>query len=1629
MTPKSQYAKALLALVALTLFVSGCTKKRDATLSESEEETIFAISEFGELNLENNSQKVQTDERLTELSLGEASKATAEKGMVAVTDVEVPKRLQFMFKGLQITGQANRSYPVVFSVDKKYVTAYKVVADASELSILEKELAVSKSEVQLQKQLQKTSDNKKVKTLLASLKEARAQKQAQKQALLVPIFKYTVKDFGTLNRAKNALGETTSSLRLKASEWADATHIMISNTSTDRLAVGVDPAKRGSDLDRTFVMNNINNKIMTAQTLEEQFQISLNLDKNAKVRTLLDVDALHIFEIGQLGKTVLTDSQLQQLKLGSNKSNIRQCPADIVQVLPKEEQTNCIMILRFDVPVTYVRPELPIADQDGNQAAEVDFRETTAGKNVGLVQIAANVEPRKVESNNEMDPRSTIRIADIKDKEFFFKRTLEDAPVTTPFPPGMAGQLTIVKFELQESRLVIRKADKLIEFKTGSNDTDYEEVMNIPVKYFKHDTKNSDGSDYALVRMVPASRNDAEFVELDWTNNSLNSDYSPFAAVHDSCFRSVSDVQTSDVDMRLDKGILNFSQAYSTGLVGACISESAMPINDYNGVAGYQTTARIKERISFKLVDPATNVAFAPQVPFRAQNELGYGVWTIGKMNPTDAGLTGREGQETNYSVVHDLRNGKKIVYTVTGLESTVNLDPAIRELYKETAREVVDAWDFAYKQAFAGIGSKREGRYVEIQFAGENGIEAKVGDLDKNIIHFENKFNNNHGVLGVSQVGYNPRSGIVVADSLIIYAGNLQQFVASSQRNLKISQQWADMKKSFRDQALKMAADQAKKAEQQGAQAIATQEQKAQAAAQFTKGLAGLLQGSKTAGKAFLNARNMGLASADVKSAVKQMQSLGASTFKYSSPQAESAWIDRVLRKLAENKSMDEQELQGLVAAEMLAAKEGKLTSAQRLDLQRSVQLGKIRAKLNAQFKNAPGCMLTSRDSIARSFANKTFKEALKEELFFDLGHEMGHSQGLTHNFIASFDKANFGNPDGSESKRNYSSIMDYIEPGKFQWDGIGSYDIHALRASHLGLLEVSPAFKAALEKQGTAAKVLTAGKFISVNTIKSNFAKEGWNNFNSRQVSQYLKPYKYCTDIHVGYEPQCQRFDFGTSATEIVENLIQDYEENYVTNYHSWDRNNFGVASAGRAIGASVNIMFSMRQFMDEMFYKLVLRTAQSQEEINDFVNASVKAYVFYNQVIKTPDASAAFKDGSRFQAVPYQYQEVNEKGEPTGKVINDVEIVEKKAIQDLAINEHRIDTVGIEYDKVMAMNFLTMKGYPDYKYYSQSILFSFLDFEKYILGMTPERSLFVNTLTAMMLDELQPTFTNANATLQPIEGLKATITPSMRMYAGVYGILNLEASTLRDKDNFANFFKVGSSVGRAPTDRVVLSQLGVSDKSKTRLSFWALDNAISSGSILEVAAAKNFFLQNAEVIEPLLQKLIAAQIQDQFSGGKNAEGLAKAKAELTAKLNEMNKEGKVVSAEMAKANAAFTIEGQVEGIMALNKLVIVTSLEKQQGKEDADAKLEKLKEMADTYAQALPLHALNQKTLKPVITASGKALAEQLKKPELEAWGETAANLVDGTQLEVSYGIIMKNVEFLSKLTLMTNPEYNR
>lgn len=1630
----------LLYALPAVLSVTACTKKRDATFSETEAEQVFAISDFGNIEQDKAEFSLKTSSRVLENDGVSQFKAYSEKGLVEVESAKVPERLRFMFDGLEVTGQKESEMPIVFTVDRRHVTAWKEVTGLDELSTLEKQYAKSRQEVVLSQKIQKTRSAAEREKLASEIKKLTLSKGQNTTAkYLVPIFKYEVIGKGIVQRVKNDLKEETSNLQLKETDWDQATHIKLSPRKDSLNPVGLDVSDK-QQLDRTFSVKSINGKVMRMEELRTNFKVKADLRDDAVVMTSVDDDGLNIFEITE--KSKLSETELQLLKTGSARGRIEECSADLRTKLGKSPTDDCVTIYRFVVPVAFVRVQLPPADRFGSEGAVARIETVPYTDSVGLVHIPEMAEPRRVTADEVYDSSTVLRVADIKNAEFFFRRTLADAPVSTTFMPGEASELLIVKFDLEDQRLVVRRADKIIEFKTGSNDNDIEDLMTIPVRYLRREVADSRGTPYAFPRWVKTNKENAEYIAMSWTDNMLPATHSPVAYYGGGgCLAGVADQVVSNVDMRMNEGVLNFTFSYKAALAPteACVGIYSAA-NDYNpGGLPAQLTARLQERISFLKKDTTKHQnhqdqSFVPSVPFPAQNMMGYGVWTIGKFDPTkEGGSYSREGQQLDIPVVQDFRNGRKLVYTVTNLPTD---DLKRRELYKETIKEIIQAWNDAYSKAFKGVkGFERNGNYIEVQFEGDAGVTGHLGDLDKNIIHFENKINDNHGVLGVSQVGFNNRSGIVVADSLIIYAGNLSKFVEGARRGLKNLNQYQEEVISLEKEAVaQLEKTEAAKVAPAGAASDA--QEGAAKLAKFTKSLKSSLakiEGEKRQVKSVdINSslRRVNIVKSQVAKIVADRKALGGiGAFKFAPANMETAWVEKALRRSIEKADTGMLDVEGILAEEMLNSMGNKMSEHNRNVLKNRVAAMKVRDQIRAKIAKQNGCVLefSGRESLNFSYAGADFNQALKRALYFDLGHEMGHSQGLTHNFIASYDKANWKKDSSGNTITNYSSIMDYIEPANLQWGGIGEYDSHALRAAHTGLIEINQDSEALATVKSKFAN-LVDGKYVHVEEVKK--LKNSWINLTKYDVMGLLKPYKYCTDIHVGYEPTCQRFDVGGSAEEIVDNLIADYKENHVAAYHAWDRLNFDLRSKSYAVGSTMRTMISLRQYFDELMYTLAVNRDKPQDEIQDYFKASLKAYLFLTSVVYTPDQTAGVREDFPFQL------DVAANKDQSGKVTPIV--FERKSLADQAMSPDRLSTIGIENDKVLAIQLLTLKGLPYFKYWNSNVEFSFLDFEKYFLGMdTPDKSIAVNTLMSILANEQRPMILSKEGGFVPVQG-ENTISPTMRAYAAINSVLGLEANALRDKDNFANLFKVGTTIGKGPEDRLSLSQLGVKSTSAAKVMFWALDNAAVAQGLLEGAAELNNFLQVSDKLSPIMQQMSAAQLQisliESLKGNKATEADKKMIADSKAKLKTATdtlvaeiKAAKLISDELAAQNPQLSAEGQAQLINEVNKQIITGALTALLVPASAEDVITDLKGQLQEIGKTLPLVDFAQEATSTVVANFAKQF--EGKKTPLADIGQVVGQIASGGQTEFKYGLQMKNIEFLSKLTMMTNPEYAR
>lgn len=196
--------------------------------------------------------------------------------------------------------------------------------------------------------------------------------------------------------------------------------------------------------------------------------------------------------------------------------------------------------------------------------------------------------------------------------------------------------------------------------------------------------------------------------------------------------------------------------------------------------------------------------------------------------------------------------------------------------------------------------------------------------------------------------------------------------------------------------------------------------------------------------------------------------------------------------------------------------------------------------------------------------------REEIKAEVdrrvfYMLLLHEMGHALGLRHNFLGSVDKDHFhpeydrllaevkaGRAKAEELEPyKFSSVMDYVADF-FEWHGgTSKYDLAAIRY--------------------------------------------GYNRSINREADPIStppgqKPYLFCSDEEVGENILCNRWDKGTTVTEIVQNRIHAYERSYLKRHFRRDRARFD-RSAGGYVGWTLEGTFlPIRQVMDEYLYQLI-------------------------------------------------------------------------------------------------------------------------------------------------------------------------------------------------------------------------------------------------------------------------------------------------------------------------------------------------------------------------------------------------------------------------------------------------------
>lgn len=1495
---KKQTLTLLPLLLAMAL-ISGCTKSRKAELPESEKSSVFAISEFGDVS----------DSSQFSASLKNASAEAAENSNYRAldtnspyrlqgSDTTVPARMRFMFDNLQLASGAMASFKITFAVDKDHVTAYKIADDISALSPLEKAISSTTKEIQLLARNGKKSGRAASQAFDAERRAAVIEKEEIKSgqrngSLLVPLFKYRIESYGTLNRVKNELKEETSRLELTRTDWAAATHIQLSPHTDEREVIGLN-TDQSRQLEQLYSEDRIDNQTMTAAELQQRFSVGLRfLDPNTQIFTRLDADVLHVYEV--TNRSNLNERQLRLLDNGAGNQEVISCGDSSIAHAIRNPPAGCVLVLKADIPVTYKNARLTETG-DGSTGSRIEFDDVDRSRSVGLVEIRQNTAARQVDVSGTLDPDSSIKISDIQG-EFFYRRTFESASNMFLGRTGTSGDMAIVRFELEDNRIVVRNQQSLISY-TGQGPKDREELMSLPVKYVRMVTTNANGGRLTVPTAEQTTKDRAEYAIIDWTQNTVPDATSPLAFyAGGSCFAATSSLRVTDADMRLaTDGVLNYSLSGSYTVRPDLSCVAVKDVNSAYWGGSYQFNFNVTERISFlKHRKPEADRQFAQNISSMAQAAFNFGVFTLADRVTGNGTLGNRDGSEKYMPIIHDFRAGKKLVYHVGGLNNPAVTSPERRELIIAATRQVVAEWNKTLRYAFRGTSLQRSGDYVEI-IIDEGSNTGHLGDLDRNYIWFQ-ELSAENGLLGVAQPAANPRSGTIQAANVIVYSGNTFDQTEALLKTMAVSRAY---EKALEDEKNRLKEEAAASGQTATAEASESSAASTNATVQAVQAQTAELRAATEN-----TVRAMQLDHEQIRLALKGIKkshdtgtlrlALNRQMLRNSVKPAKVDYAvnsQTFLKKLADiasSKQASNNPYEFELEVNKAFIQHGNLDEATKTVLTRRSEMLDAAIKFDRNTRNRPGCYRFSRNDINDAALTldadpqKNLMLNFKKAIMSTLSHELGHAFGLLHNFKASTDRANyeFSEDSASPTGRNYSSIMDYIADIDMHYAGPGPYDAHAVRAAYTGMVEVS---EAALENEhfSKVVRSVPANRLVSTMDLAKTLARK--QNLPAEQASfvhltkdslnslGLLKYYEQCDDTQLYSSALCKQFDSGGSAAEIVNNLIQDYNRGYVNRNYVYDKIVFGIPQKIQIINRNIALFQNIRSFLDETVLSIINGTGRTEDESNavvqDQFTAAVAGYRFFHELLRTPDAPGMSmmpernEDGSlgrneRLIAVPYTYKDAEDKD------VADIKLIEARSVSDVELTRSRLDTVGIAYDKVFAMMFLLQSTAAQTDDDTRNSAISYINFEQWFLGVTdPTESLTMNTILDVMTNQLTAGFFTPRGQFLDL-GAKVAVSRDMIEQTAIGTVIGLHESKWQAFDAFAEMFKISrASVASAPQDRFNVVRAGQDRSLSDTRVYFASQNALGASVLVNSAARNEFFMSNRT---PLFQSLIAVYQAD--------------------------------------------------------------------------------------------------------------------------------------------------------------------
>jgi hypothetical protein len=301
------------------------------------------------------------------------------------------------------------------------------------------------------------------------------------------------------------------------------------------------------------------------------------------------------------------------------------------------------------------------------------------------------------------------------------------------------------------------------------------------------------------------------------------------------------------------------------------------------------------------------------------------------------------------------------------------------------------------------------------------------------------------------------------------------------------------------------------------------------------------------------------------------------------------------------------------------------------------------------------------------------------------------------------------------------YSSIMDYGAMYYSDWQGLGSYDRAAMRFIYADLVDrvecngrTPEACRAQLaDGSREHVKWYRGGELCSSNGDCPH-AGDGqscrqdaelgvgvcsnWDD-DERVAARFNPRQMFCSDDRVGDQPFCNRFDEGESSEEIVRNMIDQYERNFIFNNFRRYRADFDISSYFSRIQSRYFSVIGdqMQALLYKYFYEPGFRSNEGPGGFTDMFRATVVGFDFLGNVLMKPESGSY--QLNEFTGM-YEHQDRNLTDSTNADVVN-IPLGLGKPVYSSYERGYfgeidRLSYVGVFYDKIAALSTLTTRDW---------------------------------------------------------------------------------------------------------------------------------------------------------------------------------------------------------------------------------------------------------------------------------------------------------------------------------------------